>query len=41
VLLARAEAAYSAAVSTSAGTASSIAAFIVQRPSPESCTKPV
>ena len=30
----------SAAVSTSAGTASSIAASTVQRPSPESCTKP-
>src|SRR3954464_7391855 len=32
--------AYSAAVSTSAGTASSIAALTVQRPSPESSTKP-
>src|SRR5271154_710877 len=30
----------SAAVSTSAGTASSIAALTVQRPSPESSTKP-
>ena len=31
---------YSAALSTGAGTASSIAAWIVQRPSPESETRP-
>src|SRR5437868_9062365 len=32
---------YNAAVSTSAGTAVATAASIVQRPSPESCTKPL